>query len=1211
MRSRNTPLAMLVPLAVAALVLAPSGASAAPAGAAAEAGEFVHPVLRVPEMPAAPSVDGTVGDDEWRGAAVFTGVCGNPLGAPFLLPQAQQVTWYLGFRGPMIYLAMKSPHPPGTYPSGRTKEMDDPDVLWGDHVEVEITPNARTEVKVPGKGFYLMVINAWGAMNDRHLFNGTPGTEDLWSTGGEVKCSVSTDLWQMEMSIDARRMNVQKLDGRDLTMQLVRTDSPSGGIFFAGWRGASWMSWEKFAQTDYDSSAPVFQLVRLGEVAAGDLDAEIRLTGVGRARDVTVEVAVEDADGKRIYAESRTEPVAPGRTAALRFQKAGLPVTDLEIADSRRNHLEVRATYKDGAAVRTLYWNRSPFMKLTPAWRAKFLDPWLSARPQAGKWEAVFANLPYAGKALAKVDVDFFGIAEKVRSARRFTVAVAAEGRAKPLQTAEAPISERGAGEVLFDLPDLPDGKYQALFKLFGPDQTVADERTVDFVRKRYPWEHNKLGISDEVIPPFSPVEVNPKSIVGRPGGGKVAIPRSQQGDTTVGVWGRLYLLGASTLPEQIWAVAPTGTFGRLEPLLAAPVRLELMAAKKTVAGTPGALRVVSSVPTRADVEGAVSLGPVAVRTRSFIEYDGWQQVELVLTPEGNPQVDALDLVVDLRDEPAGRASMPLPCDTLYAQRLGMNRDSFYGGIPEKPGMHFVSTSLTPPTGRGGPADIAKDWRSFVPIVYAGSGDRGLWLFFWSDAGWTLSDKDPAVRVERLADRTVRVRVRFISGPATLDAPRTIRFALQAAPVKPNDPEYRTRLERIFHDTSGYRYYGDSVDSFVLPADEDYEALRRFILYGPLNRPESKVYQHWTGRAEEIRSGKVDRIMLYGSQWMTGLGAEEFDTFGGEWLGRTNWTPRPDVKFSGRWNYGGTIEWKTPRQLTPSRVNWPRSFLDFFLYYNDRLIDKAGINGTWWDNCYGGFVTEYDPELGRLDAKWNLIYRRDLCKRLNVIGWRRMRPPCWSLNTEVEVPWCQVYWMVEGDWDQGAPGTPALKAFNSLGWFRATTRTKSTVMVTKPSYIGRFKGLTPESDRLAKRSADALMLAHDLPPVFCRETVHQLEAVVDYSNTADCLFLGYWSSSPWVQPATPAVYASVYQNTKRRAAVIVFGNSSDRDVALGGTALMPGIAVGETRPVDVRRVYDLETGESVKTGFRDGWTVVDEPLVLPAWDYRVVAIELK
>jgi len=1178
--------------------------------------EVDTPVLRVPQLDKPPTMDGKVGADEYARALTFTGIVGNPLGKPFLLPAAQQVTWLLGFHGDMLYIAMRSPHPKGTYPTGRVKDDDNPDVLWCDHTEIQILTGKREDAARPGKGFFKIMTNAMGARHDAHLWNGTPGTEDLWSSGGEYKAHVTDSCWEMELSIKAEAVGLKQWDGSTFVLQLVRADDPIG-VYFGGLCEGPWMNWKQFAEVTCDAAAPAFHLESLGEPMAGAVDVKLSAFGTGQApQEVAVEVSAADAGGKSLCQDKVKLDAKPGVMASAQIAKSGLAVSDVTI-DEGRNWIEVKAVWVDGKTSKTLFHNRMAFMKMSPEWRAKYLDPWLAGRPQGGQWDAGFAHLPYAKMALAKVDVDFFGVPEEARKAQAFTVSVRAKGKKESLASAKGAVA-KGAGEALFAVPELADGEYEAVFALdSGPTQTVA------FQRKRYPFERNRLGMSNEVIPPYTPIAVNPERLA-LPGG-RSGLPKPE-GDLVV-VWGRGYEFGPNGLPGRIHAVPPTGAAGGIEQILAAPLRFEAAAGGKPLAVEGRGARVASAQPHEAVIEGQSAAPGLALKTSTRVEYDGWCEVTLTLEPAAETTLDALDFVADIRDSTGDARRPPFAADTLYVQRMGAGIDnSFHGAIPAKPGVCFKSETLWP-IARTGPADVKRDWKSFVPVCYFGGADRGLWFFAWSDKGWTLKDKQSALTVERLPDGTARLRVRLIAGPEKIDKPRKLCFAVQASPIKPNDPEYRTRLGSIAHDTSGYRYYGDSVDSYALGIDEEYAALRQYLMYGTaLQKDPDAKYSHWQGRlGKMIREGRADRVMLYGSQWMTGAGSEEFDSFGGEWLGSNNWKPVPDVKFNGASNYGGTTRWKTPRQMSALRVNWPQSMLDFFVWYHDRLIDKAGINGTWWDNCYAGVVTEYDPELGRLESVWNLYPRRQLCKRLNVIGWERLRPPCWSMNTEVEMAWCQVYWLVEGFWGPDAEDMDVVQHFGSiddhkqkaLDFFRAAYRPKGNCMVVKPSYLTHFKSANPQRNAALQNGVDGVMLLHDAPVVFDQDLVRKLRYLADYDDPEQCLFMGYWQSKPFVTPSATGVAASAYQNVKRKAAAVVFFNHSDADQALGGTLLAPGGLLGSAdadpaaaaRPMDVARAYDLVSGKDIKLSWRDGRLCLDEAFVVAKHGMRILALE--
>jgi hypothetical protein len=80
----------------------------------------------------------------------------------------------------------------------------------------------------------------------------------------------------------------------------------------------------------------------------------------------------------------------------------------------------------------------------------------------------------------------------------------------------------------------------------------------------RQPWEGNRIGISDEVLPPWTPIVV--------------------AGDK-VGVWGRSYRFGLLPMPVSVTA--------RDAEVLAAPITLVGQADGKALVWSGGAPRVV------------------------------------------------------------------------------------------------------------------------------------------------------------------------------------------------------------------------------------------------------------------------------------------------------------------------------------------------------------------------------------------------------------------------------------------------------------------------------------------------------------------------------------------------------------------------------------------------------------------------------------------
>jgi hypothetical protein len=1117
----------------------------------------VPPTLAIPKVTKAPVLDGKLEPGEWNGAASFTGVANYLLGG--IVPNVQQVSFYLTYDDKYLYMAMHSPLPKGTYPTSRIKRNDDEGVIFEDHIEFQILKHDRSKATLPGYGFYKVMANARGATADKWWYNGTDASEHLWNSGGVTKCSVTPEAWTLEMSIDISRMEETNLDGKEWVMQLVRADSCIG-VYFVGWVPGTWMDWKKFPSVRFDPDAAAVQLVRTGEIMNGELDAQLAFTAK-KQTEVSATVSVVNAKGEGLYRREQRQRVPAGERVEMNFTQSGLKL------DNKDNALVIDAREGD----KVLYSIRMPVNQLTPEYKSKYLEPWLTARPQAGDWDYTFAYLPYSNAAQCSVDIDFFGVAEELRGATAFKVSVT-DAQGKPVAEADAPVSNM-IGSTVVRLPDLAEGKYVANFSVLKGDRELAQKR-VDFVRKRYAWERNTVGISDEVIPPYTPLATTQPA-------GKAPVIKP---------WNRAYEIASSGLPQQI-VVDLQEQLGMSASLLRLPARLEISAGSRLLSPDAGEVKVVEAKPNTVKLTATQKHGGVRAAVDAAMDYDGWYEVALTLSPaEGQPgTIDRMDLVLDLGDQ----------VDTLYARRdSDFRAGNKFGAVPAGKGVVWESTELRPVNDAQ-----QKDWKSFVPTVFLGTGSRGLWFYAWSDKGWQMADGDAVVRVERDEGGRVTLRVRMISGEVRLDKPRTLRFALLAAPVKPLPDNYRVMT--INHDTPGYRTYGDSVDGYALHGDEQIEMMRRFMLYGPQTEAAKKQHSHQIRRRREFTQGMIMGApqVLYGSTYMTGAGMEEFDTFAGEWLGKTNFSLNPDVSYNGKPNYSGSVVFDTPRELHVTGVAITQSYVDNFVWYHQKLM-QLGVNGTWWDNLSTFPTPEYDPQTGEVESVWNTYIRRQLTKRLNVAGWQVMRPPTWVQNMHDDFSWNQVMWLVENDWYIDAEGFDYLDHMD-IDTFRAMARTKAMQLVATPwpRYpVTKDKAL----EEHIRRSITGTFVLHDItrftvPP----ELLRQLKFHVEFDSAAKCKFRGYWDvDAKLADTRNASVKASVYTNASRKTAALILVNTAKADFDLAGASFSRTLN-GKT---DAPAAFDGETGAPVRLKVEGDRLVVDEALVVKAHEYRVLVI---
>ncbi|MCM8768653.1 MAG: LamG domain-containing protein [Candidatus Omnitrophica bacterium] len=718
-------------------------------------------------------------------------------------------------------------------------------------------------------------------------------------------------------------------------------------------------------------------------------------------------------------------------------------------------------------------------------------------------------------------------------------------------------------------LPHLVEGEYLASVKFFSKKNQEASRQEKAFTVKHFPWEGNNIGKEPIIIPPYQPLTV---------AGNKISL------------WGRNFTLGKNGLPESLVSQG--------QEILARPINLvaeteqgeislqgeriilkdipgfkvvnQLDYLKGPLTGAIPPLELTQSSGYQVKVFSAGALGKVKVELSGWVDFDGWYQFKVALKPEKEPvKLQSLALVIPFFSQ----------ADTLYAQVLDrsldpngyVNSSGEFGGIAKKEGWSWNSLILK----------RKERWKSFVPQVFVGTGDVGLWWLAESAEGWVLADDVPCVTVTRYPEE-VRLTLKIIGSPVVLTGQRVFESALLPGPVKPMVSRWReigwmrgkSTKNYYSHDTSGYRYWGDSVDSFSLPSEDDYRKLGAFLQ----NPAKVNPYYSWYP-SQGVKDG-VPHV-LYGSTWMTGLGMEEFKYYGREWLGDENWKPLPDLTFEGEPNYGNTCRWLTPEQLTPRGVNFNSSFIDCFIWYHQLLLKNCPVNGTWWDNSSIGLITEYLPDKGPVEI-WNTFKRRELTRRLAVMSYLVGRRPWWLQNMHVDFSWCQVGWHIENDfYIQGK----AKDLIDQLGIdkFRALTRTKGGLLPQLHSNMP--EQFTLEEKIQAARTIIGLSLLHDIGQrglvdykqpfkELLEKTVDRMEAEIGFFSE-EVVFLPYWRQKVLSLPEN--VYASFFSNRGKAVAVIV--NAGEDEVRL--SSLLFNVSSLGLRKVT--QIGDLETGQLLAT----------------------------
>jgi hypothetical protein len=254
--------------------------------------------------------------------------------------------------------------------------------------------------------------------------------------------------------------------------------------------------------------------------------------------------------------------------------------------------------------------------------------------------------------------------------------------------------------------------------------------------RDRPEWLGNRIGMSEQVIAPWTPLRA---------------------GGDSIRCWGREYVFGDSPLPRRVV------TAGRA--LLAGPIRLTGRAGDQLRRWQAEQARFVSASPAKALWQYRGAAGRIKLHARVAVEFDGMMRADLRIGPKG-AALDELTLEI------------PLKADNARY-------------------IHFSAVNWGGSDARGTGGDTW-EWHSrFMPYVWLGDEERGLAWFAESDQGWRLRDPDRALTVDK-ANGVAMLRVHLIDAPTVLARPLALTFGLQATPVKPL-PAARQRKARIWH----------------------------------------------------------------------------------------------------------------------------------------------------------------------------------------------------------------------------------------------------------------------------------------------------------------------------------------------------------------------------------------------------------------------------
>ena len=307
-------------------------------------------------------------------------------------------------------------------------------------------------------------------------------------------------------------------------------------------------------------------------------------------------------------------------------------------------------------------------------------------------------------------------------------------GTITPVRTVSIDAFAAGRAGGEFDIATLPSGRYETRARVIK-DGRELDTAAREFVKPPEPWRGLHTGQSDIPPPPWTPMETT----------------AGTDGSLEIDCWGRSHRFDRMPFP----AFISNGDAVQL----AAPIRLDVRTGGETVPWTDMRMDDVQAGPTQVGFETAMQAGPLALDATTVIEYDGMLWSEITLSPDGATTVDALDLVI--------------PIDARYASLMHVHQDEY---VPGKTGREDGWTW---------------DYSGKRFVVWVGNEDLGLTWFYERPDQKRFADPDRFVRLERRGD-VMFFKVRYVARTTTLSEPFTLKFGLQATPVRPRPKGWRS-----------------------------------------------------------------------------------------------------------------------------------------------------------------------------------------------------------------------------------------------------------------------------------------------------------------------------------------------------------------------------------------------------------------------------------
>lgn len=727
----------------------------------------------VPKTAHPPVLDGRLSPGEWSRAAACTAFVKAFDGG---LAKLQTTAW-VTYDDHYLYVAFQNYRGEQlSFLSAKGRRTDDEAIVMDPSNEVWISPPTSPATT------YQTLLNVYPAVLDVKMIPSLGYSSKAWSGKWEVASSQSAGSWTIEARAPLPAFGVEHIADGATWRALFAADIMADGDKFRAWApGGPFADIARHGFVHFSADGPAIQFLDMETLFGGRPALSMAAVGAEHTRSpITVTARFGGlAPGPADIVVTRTVSPAPG--AAEPF------VLNADLGAAPSGFCEIRAQSGQTLLYHQVFpYTVNGFVRRPPA------------RTQASPYQQAFgleaSYAPLSKKVLVKIDRYYMPQRAAVASGRvqlldPATKKVVAERPIAPFREdySEFPVDVKDLrvpveGQNEWRAGGTAPVEYQLHAVLAGKDgQPIGSASLpVKLLGYQFPWMPNEIGISDRVIPPWTPI---------------------QRSGPMVSLWNKQYVLNGAGVAEKI--------VNSRAPQLAGPMKLEAVVDGRRVDFAGQSLTAGKQTDAAVEFTGTAQGGPLRLEVATRVEFDGFVWNTMTIEPT-RANVSRLSLLVDLPEQEAP-----------YFVTTSGGWSSYYGATPER--WDSRESSLTSMVG------------NFVPYIFFTDSERGFCWFADNEKGWRLDPARPTQEVLH-HDGLVTLRVNFIDLPGAIERPITVHYGWMVTPQKPQPHNWRGYLigyQKYFPQATPIFWneadWAVSWPYYSSPFPKDYEKSRRLL----------------------------------------------------------------------------------------------------------------------------------------------------------------------------------------------------------------------------------------------------------------------------------------------------------------------------------------------------------------------------------------------